>query len=137
MDQAARIRASFDLVAPHADAVVEAFYANLFAAAPAARALFPEDMAAQRQHLAAALALVVKHADRLETLAPALREMGVRHIRYGATPAHYGVVRDVLIATLAQHAGAAWNEQLASDWTAALNAVAGIMLDGARAAEAA
>ncbi len=137
MDQASRIRASFELVAPRADALVEAFYVNLFAAAPAARALFPSDLTQQRQHLAAAIALVVKHAGGLETLAPALRAMGVRHIGYGATPAHYGVVRDVLIATLAEHAGAAWSAQLAADWRAALDAVAGMMLDGARAGEAA
>lgn len=137
MDRAQRIRASFEPLAPRADALVEAFYVNLFSAAPAARALFPKDMAAQRQHLAAALALVVKHADQLESLAPALRAMGARHVGYGATPAHYGLVRDVLIGTLAEHAGAAWSEQLSSDWRAALDAVAGMMLDGARAAESA
>jgi hemoglobin-like flavoprotein len=132
---AARIRASFELLAPRSPAVVDAFYVTLFESAPAVRALFPSDLRPQKGHLLAALTLVVRHADNLPSLAAPLREMGARHLRYGAQEAHYGVVRDALLATLAQFAGSAWTAELRADWTAALNAVAGLMLEGARAAE--
>ena len=131
----ARIRSSFDLLAPRGRELIDTFYAGLFATAPSVRALFPSDMNAQKGHLLAAVGLVVKHADNLGSLEGALMDMGERHVAYGASPAHYPVVRDTMIAALATTAGAAWNDQLAADWTAALNAVAGLMLRGAERTE--
>lgn len=133
----ARLTASFELLAPRAAHVVERFYDKLFEAAPAARALFPADMAAQKRHLATALALVVRHAANLPELAEPLREMGARHVRYGAAEAHYPIVRDVLVATLAEQAGTSWSVELTRDWRAALDAVASYMLEGARRVETA
>jgi len=132
-----RIRSSFQLLAPRGQDVVNDFYERLFRTAPSVRPLFPDDMSGQKGHLLAALGLVVKHADNLGALTEPLHEMGARHVGYGAQPAHYGVVRDTLLATLAQFAGGAWTPQLEADWTAALNAVAGVMLEGARKSQAA
>lgn len=125
-----RIRASFALIAPKAADVIDSFYANLFAAAPAVRSMFPEDMKQQKAHLLAAVGLVVKHADNLAALREPLLEMGQRHLAYGAEPAHYAAVREVLLATLRQHAGAAWTEQLDADWRGAINSVAKVMIEG-------
>ena len=130
-DQAARIRSSFDALAPRAGEIVDAFYTRLFKAAPAVKSLFPKDLTKQKQHLASAIALVVKHADNLKAIENALMDMGERHVGYGAQPQHYPVVRDTMLAALAQVAGPLWNKQLHSDWEAALNAVAGAMLKGA------
>ena len=91
-----RIRASFQLIAPKASEVIESFYATLFAAAPAVRAMFPEDMKQQKAHLLAAVGLVVKHADNLGALREPLLAMGQRHAGYGAHPTHYAAVREVL-----------------------------------------
>lgn len=134
---ATRIQASFQLLAPRAAELVESFYVRLFEAAPQARALFPGEMDSQKRHLLAAIALVVREAGQLERLTPALHEMGARHLRYGARPEHYPLVRDTLLATLASFAGAHWTNQLAADWRAALDHVAARMLDGARVAESA
>jgi hemoglobin-like flavoprotein len=128
---AARIRASFDAVAPQGEHLIDRFYERLFEAAPAVRGLFPADMARQKAHLLTALKHVVQNADNFRALEKPLMDMGVRHAGYGAKPEHYGVVRDVLLATLAEVAGPAWNEQLRADWTAALNAVASTMIRGA------
>lgn len=132
-----RIRASFALIAPQAAAVVDRFYLNLFAAAPAVRKLFPADMKQQKAHLLAALGLVVKHADDLGALREPLLEMGKRHSGYGALPGHYAAVREVLLATLQEHAGAAWTSQLEQDWRAAINAVADVMIQGQQSVQAA
>jgi hemoglobin-like flavoprotein len=134
---AARIQASFRVLAPRAAELVDSFYTRLFEAAPQARALFPAELDAQKRHLLAALALVVREAEHLERLAPALREMGARHVGYGARPEHYPLVRDTLLATLGAFAGVGWNAQLAADWRGALDQVAALMLEGARVAESA
>ena len=130
-----RIRSSFDALAPRADELIEAFYERLFSENPGVRPMFPDDMSAQRKHLASAIALVVKHADNLEPITDALEQMGARHVGYGAQPAHYPIVRDTLLATLAQFAGDLWTQDLADAWERAINAVAGLMLTGAENAQ--
>ncbi len=128
---ASRIRASFDAVAPRGEHLIDRFYERLFEAAPAVRSLFPADLARQKAHLLTALKHVVQHADNFRALERPLMDMGMRQAGYGAKPEHYGVVREVLLATFAEVAGPAWNQQLHADWTAALNAVASTMLRGA------
>lgn len=131
-----RLRASYDLVAPRAQELIDTFYTKLFATAPAVRPLFPTDMRAQKGHLLAAVGLVVKHADNLNALAEPLQQMGARHVKYGAKPEHYPVVRDTMLYALAHIAGKAWTPQFAADWAVALNAVAAFMIKGAEQAAA-
>ena len=125
------MRSSLEAVSPRAGEVIDTFYATLFSTAPALRAMFPTDMSKQKGHLLAAVGLVVKHADNLDALTEPLMQMGERHVKYGAVPEHYPVVRDTMITALATIAGPVWTPQLAADWTEALNAVAGAMLKGA------
>lgn len=125
------LKASFKAVEPRANEVVDRFYEKLFTTAPGVRSLFPKDMGAQKRHLLAALSLVVKDSHRLEVLAAPLREMGKRHVAYGAKPEHYPVVRDTLLATLAEFAGSLWTGPMAAAWEGAINSVAGVMLAGA------
>jgi len=129
-----RIRQSIDLLAPQADLMMSTFYDRLFAAFPPVRAMFPKDMTQQKKHLIAAVALVVKHADNLPAIEKPLLDMGARHAGYGAKPEHYGLVRDTLLGTMKDLAGPAWTPQHQEDWTAAINAVAGIMIRGAEQA---
>lgn len=126
------IRESFDLIAPQADALVSVFYQKLFEDHPQLRAMFPIDMGEQKKKLLAAVGLVVKNVDKLDRIEPALKEMGTRHNAYGTLDAHYPIVRDTMLAAMAQVAGDAWNETYHDAWEAGLNAVAGIMVQGAR-----
>ena len=66
---------------------------------------------------------------------PALRALGARHVAYGARPEHYPVVGEVLIASMAEVAGAAWRPEYERAWASAYAVVAGAMLDGAADAE--
>lgn len=132
--QVARIRLSFEAIAPRAHELVELFYDKLFANYPQVRMMFPADMSGQQKHLLSAIKLVVQNADRFETLREPLLAMGERHVGYGAKPEHYPIVRDTLLGALAEVAGNVWNEQLRRDWADALNAVAGVMLEGAQRA---
>jgi hemoglobin-like flavoprotein len=125
------LETSFDLIAPRGEELMETFYARLFAAAPAVRPLFPQDMTRQRTMLLAALVLVRKSLRDLDALVPTLRALGARHAGYGARPAHYGVVAAVLIAAMAEVAGDAWRAEYEHAWSEALGVIAAVMLEGA------
>jgi methyl-accepting chemotaxis protein len=122
---------SFDLVAPRGDELMDEFYARLFAAAPAVRPLFPDDMQRQKTMLLGALVLLRKSLRDLEAIVPKLRELGARHVAYGTRPEHYPVVGSVLIASMAALAGDAWKPEYESAWAGAFEIVAAAMLEGA------
>lgn len=128
---AQRVRASFHAVSPRLDALVAGFYDRLFARAPQVRAIFPADMSKQKFHLAAALALIGRNMDCLDVLEESLMGLGAQHVKFGASPEHYPLVRDALLDSLAEQVGVAWTEELRRDWTDAINAVSAMMLKGA------
>ena len=72
----------------------------------------------------------------LDAIVPRSAALGARHVAYGARPEHYPVVGEILIASMAEVAGAAWHATQSAAWTAAFAVVAGVMCDGAADAEA-
>jgi hypothetical protein len=87
--------------------------------------------------LLATLVLLRKSLRDLDAIAPKLRQLGARHVGYGARPEHYPVVAEVLLASMAEIAGNAWTTELTAAWAGALGVVAAAMLEGAEEAEAA
>jgi len=129
------LETSFDLVAPRGDELMDVFYSRLFAAAPAVNPLFANtDLKRQKAMLLGTLVLLRKSLRDLDAIVPKLRELGARHVAYGAEPEHYPVVGEVLLASLADVAGPAWNAEYERAWGEALGIVAGAMLEGAEAA---
>jgi hemoglobin-like flavoprotein len=129
------LETSFDLVAPHGDDLMDEFYGRLFEAAPAVVPLFAgTDLERQKTMLLATLVLLRKSLRDLEAIVPKLRELGARHVAYGAEPEHYPVVGEVLIASMAAIAGPAWRPEYERAWSEAFAIVAGAMIDGANAA---
>lgn len=129
------LETSFDLVAPRGDELMDEFYSRLFAAAPAVRPLFPTDMKRQKTMLLGALVLLRKSLRDLDGIVPKLRDLGARHVAYGARPEHYPVVGATLIGSMAALAGPAWRPEYEQAWSAAFEVVATVMLEGAAAAE--
>src|SRR3954463_12036758 len=97
----ARIQQSYLAIAPQVDRLTQTFYDRLFAQHPETRALFRNDMGSQRQHLAAALALIIRNLRMLDALEQPLGELGALHARAGVRPEHYPVAQDAMIAALA------------------------------------
>jgi|SRR6187399_3329701 len=93
-----------------------AFYARLFARAPALRSLFPTDLSAQELKLSHTLYMLVASQEKGEAVGPALRELGRRHVGYGARPQHYRLVGEALLETLEERNGAEWSEAAAEAW---------------------
>ena len=129
------LETSFDVVAGDGDALMDEFYSRLFAAAPGVRTLFPNDMKKQKTMLLAALVLLRKSLRDLDAIVPKLRELGARHVAYGARPEHYPVVGATLIASMAAIAGDHWKPEYEHAWSGAFDVVAAVMLEGAEQAE--
>jgi hemoglobin-like flavoprotein len=128
------LETSFDLVAPRGDELVDTFYARLFEAAPAVEPLFEgTDLPEQKKMLLATLVLLRRSLRDLGAIVPKLRELGRRHVAYGARPEHYPVVGSVLIASMAEVAGDEWRPEHQRAWARAIDVVAGAMLEGAAA----
>jgi hemoglobin-like flavoprotein len=131
------LETSFDLIAPRGEELVDTFYTHLFDAAPAVEPLFADaDLRKQKAMLLATLVLLRKSLRDLDSIAPKLRQLGARHVAYGARPEHYPVVAEVLLASM-ELAGEAWTPQVEAAWAGALGLVATAMLEGAEEAEAA
>ncbi|MET8505919.1 globin domain-containing protein [Streptomyces sp. NPDC004787] len=124
------LRSVFSVVERRAEHAVTFFYAHLFWHNPGMRALFPEDLAPQRDRLFAALTHVVT---RLEDpgLAHYLGQLGRDHRKFLATPALYAQVGASLLAAFGHAAGAAWTPEAEKAWTEAYGRVADLMQAGA------
>jgi hemoglobin-like flavoprotein len=126
------LETSFDLVAPRGTELMDVFYGRLFAAAPAVRPLFAgTDLRKQKMMLLRLLGLLRTSLRDLDSIVPVLHDLGARHVAYGARPEHYPVVGAVLIDSMAEVAGDAWQPAHERAWAAAFDVVAGAMLDGA------
>jgi len=127
-EQKALIRDTWRQVVPIADTAAAMFYDRLFALDPSTRSLFQSaDMAAQRQKLVQALALVVASLDDLAELMPVLEDLGRRHLRYGVVDGDYQTVGEALLWTLEHGLGEAWSPAAADAWTEAYTLTAGVM----------
>jgi hemoglobin-like flavoprotein len=130
----ATVRASHAVLAPRMDQLVDAFYTGLFQAHPPTRALFPPDMTRQRDHLAAALAVLLRNLDSFEVLEESLMSLGARHVDFGVRPEHYHAFRDVMLQSLRTVAQPAWSSQVEGAWREVLNRICACMLRGAAGA---
>jgi hemoglobin-like flavoprotein len=82
------LETSFDLIAPHGDDLMDEFYGRLFEAAPAVMPLFAgTDLRRQKTMLLGTLVLLRKSLRDLDAIVPRLRELGARHVAYGAAGA--------------------------------------------------
>jgi len=129
------LEASFDHIAARGDELMDVFYERLFTVAPATRTLFAgTDLRRQKGMLLAALVLLRRSLHDLDSVVPRLRDLGARHVQYGAEPEHYPLLGEVLISSMAQVAGEVWTIEHELAWTEAFAVVSNAMLEGARSA---
>ena len=130
-EQVAVVQQSFAKVVPIADRAAVMFYDRLFEVAPQVKAMFPADMAEQRQKLMATLGVVVNGLSNLESVLPTASALAKRHVAYGAKPEHYPVVGSALLWTLERELGGAWTKEVADAWTAVYGALSRYMIEQA------
>jgi hemoglobin-like flavoprotein len=68
---------------------------------------------------------------RLDTIVPAVQDLGRRHVKYGVKDKHYDTVGAALLWTLEQGLGDAFTPDVKSAWASAYGVLAGTMKDAA------
>ena len=99
-DQITLVKESWVKVLPISETAAELFYGKLFELDPGVRSMFKGDMKEQGRKLMAILNTADNALDKLETIVPAIQEMGKRHVTYGVKDEHYETVGEALIWTL-------------------------------------
>lgn len=126
-EQVQLIKHSFKKILPIAGLAADLFYDRLFEIAPEVRPLFSGDLVSQKKKLIAMLAAVVTNVHEVDKIAPALEELGKRHVAYGVTIKHFGPFGGALIWTLNEALGSEFTPQVRIAWTEAYVALARVM----------
>lgn len=121
------VQTSFKKVVPIAATAADLFYARLFETAPETRTLFPPDLTQQKAKLMSMLGTAVANLHRLETVLPAVRDLGRRHKGYGVATEQYAPVGAALLWTLEKGLGADFTPDVKTAWMEAYNALSGVM----------
>jgi hemoglobin-like flavoprotein len=129
----ALVRNSFAKVVPIAPQAAALFYDRLFILNPALKPLFKGDMAEQGRKLMAMIGTAVANLDKLETIVPAVQDLGRRHATYGVKPADYDTVAAALLWALRLGLGDGFTPAVEAAWTEAYTILATVMKDAAAA----
>ena len=125
------VQRTFAQVKPIAAAAAEMFYARLFHLDPSLRSMFRNDMGKQGAMLMSMIGTAVMGLRNLEALAPAVRSLGARHVKYGVKTQHYATVGEALLWTLEQGLEDDFTPEVRDAWAAAYGLLSEVMQMGA------
>lgn len=128
------VQESFAKVAPIADQAAAMFYQKLFELDPSLKPLFKGSMEEQGKKLMKMIGLAVNSLGRLESLVPAVQNLGERHNGYGVKEADYDTVGSALIWTLEQGLGNDFTPACRDAWVTTYTLLANTMKEAATAA---
>lgn len=134
--QIQQVQGTWAQVLPIAEQAAALFYERLFQIDPNLRPLFTGDMQAQGRKLMAMMNTVVNGLTRLETIVPAVQDLGRRHAGYGVQDRHYDTVAEALLWTLGQGLGERFTKEVEQAWVAAYTLLAQTMKGAAAQAAA-
>ena len=126
------LTSSLELVDLPDDGLTLRFYEILFTRYPDVRPMFSADIKPQAAMLHQALGAVVEHLSDSAWLGDTLGALGKRHADWGVTAPMYGAVAECMVATFEELGGEGWTGEMTTAWSGALDAVASLMLAGAR-----
>ncbi len=126
-EQITLVQNSFKHVEPISEIAAGLFYDRLFEITPSLRPMFKGDIKEQGRLLMQMLSIVVKGLNRLDTILPAIEDLGRRHVTYGVKEEHYDKVGAALLWTLDKGLGEAFTPEVEAAWTAAYGLLAGAM----------
>ena len=130
------IKISWAKVLPISDTAAELFYGKLFQLDSELKPLFKGDMKEQGEKLMKMLNTVVNSLDNLNSIIPAVQNLGVSHINYGVKDEHYDTVADALLWTLEQGLGDGFTADVKDAWTMAYVTLSDVMKNAANEAVA-
>lgn len=126
-EQVKLIKDSFKKVLPIAGLAADLFYERLFEIAPEVRPLFSDDLVAQKKKLIAMLTTAVTNLHDVDKIAPAVEDLGKRHVAYGVTVKHFEPFGAALLWTLKEALGSEFTPQVKIAWTEAYVTLARVM----------
>lgn len=121
------VRDSFAKIEPNAEAAAGMFYDRLFVLDPSLRLLFKDDLTEQRRKLMTMIGTAVANLHRLDTIVPAVQDLGRRHAGYGVAPSHYHTVASALLWTLEQGLGDEFTPETRQAWVECYTTLASTM----------
>ena len=127
------VQSTWAQVVPIREQAAALFYGRLFALDPSLEPLFRGDMKAQGQKLMAMIGTAVGGLTQPDTILPALRDLGRRHVGYGVKDRHYDTVGAALLWTLETGLSPAFTPETRQAWAKTYDLVAGVMKDAAAA----
>ena len=125
------VQSTWAQVVPIKEQAAELFYGRLFELDPSLEPLFKGDMKAQGQKRMAMIGTAVGGLTQPETILPALRDLGRRHVGYGVQAQHYDTVGAALLWTLEKGLGPAFTPETRQAWAETYDLVAGVMKEAA------
>ena len=127
------VRDSFAKVVPSAPQAAATFYDRLFVLDPSLKPLFKGDMTEQERRLMEMIGTAVANLDKLETIVPAVQDLGRRHATYGVKRTHYDTVGAALLWALGQGLGDDFTQPVKAAWTEAYSTLSTVMKEAAAA----
>lgn len=128
------VKTSWEKVKPITETAAELFYGKLFEIDPSLKSMFPADMKEQGKKLMAMINTAVNALDKLETIVPAVQDLGKRHVDYGVKDEHYDTVAEALIWTLSQGLGDDFTDDVKNAWVETYTILATTMKEAAKEA---
>jgi hemoglobin-like flavoprotein len=119
----------FQSISP--ELVGDVFYSKLFMAVPALRSMFHISTQEQSKKLIEMLNVIIGRLDRMEELTEDIRQLAIRHVKYGVKPEHYTMVGGALLWTLQQGLGKDWNKEVKDAWSACYKLLSQTMINAA------
>lgn len=121
------VKESWAKVLPITETAAELFYGKLFELDPSVKSLFKGDMKEQGKKLMSILNTAVNALDKLDTIVPAIQDMGKRHVDYGVKDEHYDTVGEALIWTLGEGLQDDFTDDVKQAWISVYTLVADTM----------
>lgn len=131
--QKSLVQRTWTKVAQDPDRVAGLFYNKLFELDPSTRRLFENtDIVDQGRRITQMVTVFVGDIGMIESIVPAVHQLGKRHLDYGVTEAQYDSLGASLYWALEQVLGPDWTPEVADAWRSTYELLADTMKAGAR-----
>lgn len=125
------VQDTFMKVLSISDTAATIFYDRLFELDPSTKALF-SNMAKQKKILMDTLKTVVYSLHEFDTIRPAVRDLGKRHVKYQVQEHHYSIVGQALLFALEKGLGSDFTPDVKQAWVSAYTHISSVMKEAAR-----
>ena len=125
------IKSTVPVLKEHGVEITTTFYKNMFTNNPEIKAYFnmaKQESGEQPKALAMAVLAAAQNIDNLEAILPAVKKIGVAHVRTNVKPEHYPIIGQNLLAAIKEVLGDAATEEILNAWAKAYEVIAEVFI---------